>query len=95
MIFNPVRYGGGGSRKQIRVTFTHTGGVDYGAKFSSNGELTSFREEYTTKSTTVLVDAGTMFYTDSYVDITLPDADGSVEKIYSYSTSKVFFLATA
>lgn len=93
MIFNPVRYGGGGNRNQIRVTFTHTGGSDYGAKFSSNGELASFRKNYTTESTTVLIDAGTMFYTDSYVDITLPDADGSLEKVYSYSTSRVFFLA--
>lgn len=93
MIVNPVRYAKDGSRKQIRVTFTHEGGSYYGAKFSSNGELASFNESYTTESTTVLIDAGTMFYTDSYVDITVPDADGSLEKVYSYSTAKVFFLA--
>lgn len=93
MIVNPVRYGSGGSRKQIRVTFTHTGGTDYGAKFSSNGELASFTTEYTTPSTTILIDAGTMFFTESYVNITLPDADASMQTIYTYGRANVYFLA--
>jgi hypothetical protein len=93
MIVNPVRYAKSGSRKQIRVTFTHTGDVYYGATFSSNGELASFKEKYTTPSTTILIDAGTMFFTDSYVDITLPDADASMQTIYTYGRANVYFLA--